>query len=116
MSVFKTQGDIYTDKIFASAYGLDSTYDKKSGGVTQRKGVGKIEDGPTIPRAKNPTVGAVTAGNPQAVIPAAQQAQTVKSVNVNPYTGNTATDGQLQQMQRAKSKVSSYLAKAGGAI
>ena len=116
MSVIKTKRDVYTDQIFADAYGLDSTYDAKAGGVVDRKGVGKIEDGPTIPRATNPTVGSVTADNPQAEIPAAQFASTVKAAPSNPYTGNMVTDGQAKQMQLAKSKVSAYIAKAGGQI
>ena len=116
VSVIKTQSDIYTDKIYSSAYGIDSTYDKKSGGIKQRKGVGKIEDGPTIPRAKSPTVAKVKAGNPTAEIPTAQFASTVQATEVNPFTGNTVTDGQAQQMKRAKSKVSAYISKSGGAI
>ena len=114
MSVLKTKKDIYTDQIFSDIYGIDSTYDAKSGGVAARSGVGTIESGPTIPRAKNPTVGKVTASNPQADIPTAQFASTVKSPPSNPYTGNMVTDGQAKQMQLAKSKVSAYIAKAGG--
>ena len=116
VSVLKTKRDIYTDQIFADAYGLDSTYDAKNDGVVSRKGVGKIEDGPSIPRAKNPTVGSTIADNPQADIPTAQFASTVKAAPSNPYTGNMVTDGQAKQMQLAKSKVSAYIAKAGGQI
>ena len=116
MSVIKTKRDVYADQIIANAYGLDSAYDAKAGGVAARKGVGKIEDGPTIPRAKNPTVGKVTAANPQADIPTAQFASTIKAAPSNPYTGNMVTDGQAKQMQLAKSKVSAYIAKAGGQI
>ena len=114
MTVHRTQDDAYTDMVFRNAYGMDTQYDGETGGLIARKGVGTIEDGPTIPRAKNPKIREVKASIPQADIPTAIAATSVKSVDLGGAASRELTSSQYERLATAKSRASAYSAKARG--
>ena len=114
MTVHRTQDDVYTDMVFRKAYGMDVQYDGAAGGLVARKGVGTIEDGPTIPKAKNPKIREVKAAIPQADIPTAIAASSVKAVDLGGTISRELTGSQYDRLAAAKSRASAYSAKARG--
>ena len=114
MTVHRNQSDAYTDMVFRNAYGMDVQYDGGTGSLIARKGVGTIEDGPTIPKAKNPKIGKVIVAIPEADIAAAVAATSVESVDLGGAASRELTSSQYDRLATAKSRASAYSAKARG--
>ena len=114
MAVHRTQNDVYTDMVIRNAYGLDTQYDGETGGLIARKGVGTIQNGPSIPKAKNPKIKVVQAIIPEADIPTAIAATTVEPANLGNSAKRELTNSQIKRLKTAKSRAIAFSAKSSG--
>ncbi len=69
--------DLWTDRLYRQAYGNDVGFDGVRGLPMLREGVGKIEDGPSNPRAKIPDGKVSATKGPIQKIPAAYATETM---------------------------------------
>ena len=97
--------------MFRKAYGQDYTWDSANNTLAKRKGVGTIEDGPTIPKVKIPT-GKVAQKIEETVdIPIAISPSSVAPADLgfdDAPSGTTKTDNAARK--RAQAKAQAYIA------
>ena len=109
--MFRTKQASADDLLFRTYYGEDKVYDSSEGTLGYRKNVGKIEDGPSIPRAKNPSGKVGNLAHKTVKIPAALASTSVKPAQFDFSEGSELTGSQISRIQKAKSKVAAYSSK-----
>ena len=109
--MFRTKQSAADDLLFRKYYGKDKVYDSAEGTLGYRRGVGKIEDGPSIPRAKNPSGKVGNLAHKKVAIPSALAATSVQPAQFDFGPKAELTGSQMTRVQKAKSKVMAYAAK-----
>ena len=100
--MLKSKEDVLIDKIFRNAYGNDYTWDGGTQKLAKRKGVGTIEDGPTIPKVTIPTGKVGNVSHKKVKGPMAQAAGATD-------TAGTTTLADINAQTRALSKARAYI-------
>ena len=101
------------DKIFRNAYGNDYTWDGTNQQLAKRKGVGKIEEGPSKPTANASTGQIGNAAHRKVQAPTAQAAVSVSPADMGYETMGTTTLAEANAQTRALSRARSYIASQG---
>lgn len=101
--MLKSKEDILVDQIFRSNYGQDYTWDSDSQALAYRKGVGRLQDGPTKPRVTVSTGQVAVLTPKQAAIPTAIAASSVAPTNLS------ASVGDDDAVERAILKARAYI-------
>ena len=109
--MLRTKEDFWTDKVFGAAYGNDVAYDGEKGIPIVRAGVGKLETGPTGPRAYIPSANAAPVAAPIQRIPTAYAISTVVPVEITPKTADQYAKTDVKAAQLAQLRLESYLSK-----
>ena len=107
--MLKSKEDVLIDEIFRNAYGDDYTWDGGTQQLTKRKGVGKIEDGPTIPKVTIPTGKVGNVSHKVVKSPMAQAAVSVAPADLGFETMGTETQSDIGAQSRALSKARAYI-------
>ena len=102
---------MWTDRVYRQAYGEDIGYDGKVGGPAVRVGVGKIENGPSSPRAKIPTGKVSSTSGPIQSIPAAFATETVMPAQLQSKTTDDYGVAEQKSALRAQLQLKNYLNK-----
>jgi len=109
--MYKSLDDRWTDRVYRQAYGEDVGYDSEKGVPTVRVGVGKIENGPSSPRAKIPTGKVSDVSGPLQSIPAAFATETVMPARLQSKTADDYAVAEQKSALRAQSHLKDYLNK-----
>ena len=109
--MYKSLGDRWTDRVYRQAYGEDIGYSSEKGGPAVRVGVGKIEDGPSNPRAKIPNGKVSNISTPVQSIPAAFATETVMPARLQSKTKDDYGKADLNAVMKAQVNLKSYLNK-----
>lgn len=109
MAIHRTQADGDVSEQFVNRYGLGVQYDSEIGGLVGRKGVGTVERGPTIPKARIPKIRKVEATIPEADIPTADVPSTVKRRYIGTEGTDELTYSQLERVNKARDRVNAYI-------
>jgi len=102
---------MWTDRVYRQAYGEDVGYDGKAGGPAVRVGVGKIETGPSNPRAKIPNGQVSNISTPIQSIPAAFATETVMPARLQSKTKDDYAKTELNAVMKAQLNLKNYLNK-----
>jgi hypothetical protein len=111
-AVIKSKEDIILDEIFRQAYGQGYTWDSANNTLALRKGVGTIEDGPTIPKARIPTGKVANKTHKIADVPVAIMPTSVKPADLGFDADEIEEKPDLSALRRAsaKAKAAAYIA------
>jgi len=111
-AVIKSKEDIILDEIFRKAYGQGYTWDSANNTLALRKGVGTIEDGPTIPKVRIPTGEVTNKIHKIAEVPVAIMPTSVKPADLGFDTNEIREKPDSSALQRAsaKAKAAAYIA------
>ena len=107
--MLRSKEDMVMDKIFRNAYGNDYTWDSANQQLAKRKGVGKIEDGPSKPKANADTGQIGNAAHQKVQAPTAQAAVSVAPANMGNETMGTTTLAEANAQTRALSRARAYI-------
>jgi hypothetical protein len=108
--VIKTKEDFLLSELFRGAYGPEYTWDSATDTLALRKGVGTIEDGPTIPKVKIPTGKVGNKMHKKANVPTAIAAVSVEPADMgfsDDFSGANVDDGAAS---RARARARAYIA------
>tara|TARA_R100001224_G_scaffold14156_1_gene7099 strand:+ start:406 stop:795 length:390 start_codon:yes stop_codon:yes gene_type:complete len=108
-AVLRSEEDVLVDKIFRNAYGADYTWDGENQRLAKRKGVGTIEDGPTIPKVTIPTGKVGNKTHKKAKSPTAVIASSVEPADLGFEMALTGTKGDVDAQSRARAKAKAYI-------
>ena len=103
--------DLWTDRLYRQAYGNDIGFDSAKGTPTLREGVGKIENGPSSPRAKIPNGKVSPTTGPIQAIPAAYATETVLPARLVSKKPEDYDKAELTAAIKAQSTLKDYLNK-----
>tara|TARA_Y200000002_G_scaffold263598_1_gene218870 strand:+ start:189 stop:566 length:378 start_codon:yes stop_codon:yes gene_type:complete len=111
-AVIKSKEDIILDEIFRQAYGQGYTWDSANNTLALRKGVGTIEDGPTIPKVKIPTGKVANKIHKIAEVPVAIMPTSVKPADLGFDADEIEEKPDSSALRRAsaKAKAAAYIA------
>jgi len=109
--MYKSRDEMWTDRVYRQAYGEDVGYDSEKGGPSVRVGVGKIEDGPSSPRARIPNGQVSNISTPIQSIPAAFATETVMPARLKSKTKDDYGKADLNAVMKAQSQLKSYMNK-----
>ena len=109
--MYKSKDEMWTDRIYRQAYGEDIGYSSEKGGPAVRVGVGKIEDGPSNPRASIPTGQVSNISTPIQSIPAAFATETVMPARLQSKTKDDYAKTELNAVMKAQLNLKNYLNK-----
>lgn len=109
--MYKSLDDRWTDRVYRQAYGEDIGYSSEKGGPAVRVGVGKIENGPSNPRAKIPNGKVSNISTPVQSIPAAFATETVMPARLQSKTKDDYGKADLNAVMKAQVNLKSYLNK-----
>ena len=109
--MYKSRDEMWTDRVYRQAYGEDIGYSSEKGGPAVRVGVGKIEDGPSNPRAKIPNGKVSNISTPVQSIPAAFATETVMPARLQSKTKDDYGKADLTSVMKAQSQLKTYLNK-----
>lgn len=109
--MYKSLDDRWTDRVYRQAYGEDIGYSSEKGGPAVRVGVGKIENGPSNPRAKIPNGKVSNISTPVQSIPAAFATETVIPARLQSKTKDDYGKADLNAVMKAQVNLKSYLNK-----
>jgi hypothetical protein len=109
--MYKSRDEMWTDRVYRQAYGEDVGYDSKVGGPAVRVGVGKIETGPSNPRATIPTGQISDISAPIQSIPAAFATETVMPARLQSKTVDDYSTAEQKSALRAQAQLKNYLNK-----
>ena len=110
--MIKSKEDIILDDIFRKAYGQEYTWDSANNTLALRKGVGTIEDGPTIPKVSIPTGKVADKIHKIAKVPVAIMPTSVKPADLGFDTDEIEEKPDSSALRRAsaKAKAAAYIA------
>ena len=109
--MYKSLDDRWTDRVYRKAYGEDVGYDSEKGVPSVRVGVGKIENGPSSPRAKIPNGRVSDISGPIQSIPAAYATETVMPARLQSTAREDFGRAEQRSALRAQSLLKDYLNK-----
>ena len=109
--MYKSLDDRWTDRVYRQAYGEDIGYSSEKGGPAVRVGIGKIENGPSNPRAKIPNGKVSNISTPVQSIPAAFATETVMPARLQSKTKDDYGKADLNAVMKAQVNLKSYLNK-----
>ncbi len=102
---------MWTDRVYRKAYGEDIGYDSEKGVPTVRVGVGKIENGPSSPRATVPTGKVSNVTGPIQSIPAAFATETILPARLRAKKQEDYSKSEVRAAMKAQSRLKDYLNK-----
>lgn len=109
--MYKSLDDMWTDRVYRRAYGEDIGYDSEKGVPSVRVGVGKIEDGPSSPRASIPNGKVSNVTGPIQSIPAAFATETVFPARLQAKKPEDYSLSEVKSAMKAQSRLKEYLNK-----
>jgi hypothetical protein len=109
--MYKSLEDLWTDRVYRKAYGDDIGYDSEKGVPTLREGVGKIEDGPSNPRARIPSGKVSNVTGPIQSIPTAFSTETVLPARLQAKTQEDYSKSEVRSAIKAQTRLKNYLNK-----
>ena len=109
--MYKSRDEMWMDRVYRQAYGEDVGYSSEKGGPSVRVGVGKIEAGPSSPRAKIPNGQVSNISTPIQSIPAAFATETVMPARLKSKTKDDYGKADLNAVMKAQSQLKSYMNK-----
>ena len=109
--MYKSRDEMWTDRVYRQAYGEDIGYSSENGGPAVRVGVGKIETGPSNPRATIPTGQISDISVPIQSIPAAFATETVMPARLQSKTVDDYSTAEQKSALRAQAQLKNYLNK-----
>jgi len=109
--MLKSVDDLWSDRVFRMAYGDDIGYDSSTSGASARYGVGNIEKGPSIPRAKVPDGQISMISTPVQSIPAAFATESVLPSHVATKKPESYAKAEVSAAKKAQARLKSYINK-----
>lgn len=108
--MIRTKKELLLSELVRDGYGPQYTWDSTSNTLALRKGVGRIEDGPTIPKVRIPTGEVTNEVHKKVDTPAAIALTSVKPVDVGFSDDLTGANVNTNASQSAKARVKAYIA------